>query len=155
MLIMVAKRRKNIRLSREIYEETSQIFSVTICTAKRQRLFKNPELATKMIEALYTGPMGQQGNVFAYCLMPDHIHMLIAPSTGNLVDIIGSWKKYTGHLLKNTGLKGPFWQRGFYDHALRKDEDLIRAAEYLVMNPVRAGLADSWEEYQFSWHKWM
>ncbi len=108
-----------------------------------------------MIETLYTGPMGQQGNVFAYCLMPDHIHLLIAPSTGNLVDIIGSWKKFAGHLLKNTGLNGPFWQRGFYDHALRKDEDLIKAAEYLVMNPVRAGLADSWEEYQFSWHKWM
>jgi putative transposase len=152
---MVVKRRKNIRLSREIYEEPSRIFSVTICTAKRQRLFENPELATKMIETLYTGPMGQQGNVFAYCLMPDHMHLLVAPSTGNLVDIIGSRKKFTGHFLKNSGLTGPFWQRGFYDHALRKDEDLVKAAEYLVMNPVRAGLAERWEEYQFSWHKWM
>jgi REP element-mobilizing transposase RayT len=87
--------------------------------------------------------------------MPDHIHLLIAPKSGNLMDVISSWKKFTGTLLRKGGSEGPFWQRGFYDHALRKEEDLARTAEYMVINPVRSGLVEVWEEYQFSWHKWM
>ena len=152
---MVYKQRKNIRFYREIYEEPGQIFSVTICTARRQQLFKNPALSSKVLEALCTGPMEEQVEIFAYCLMPDHHHLLIAPRTGNLIAIIANWKKYTDYLLRKAGQEGPFWQRGFYDHALRKDEDLVRAAEYLVLNPVRASLVDSWEDYRFSWHKWM
>jgi REP element-mobilizing transposase RayT len=86
--------------------------------------------------------------------MPDHLHLLVAPKDGNLIDIIVSWKKFTGNVMRNTGLKGPFWQRGFYDHALRSEEDLVATAEYMVMNPVRSGLVDVWEEYPFSWYKW-
>lgn len=39
------------------------------------------------------------------------------------------------------GGSGPIWQTGFYDHALRRDEDVREVARYVVANPVRAGLA--------------
>jgi len=38
---------------------------------------------------------------------------------------------------------------------LRKDEDLLKVAEYIVYNPVRKGLVEDWRDYPFSWHKWM
>jgi hypothetical protein len=44
---------------------------------------------------------------------------------------------------------------GFYDHALRKEEDIRVVAEYIINNPVRAGLVKEWRDYPFSWHRWM
>lgn len=93
--------------------------------------------------------------MMAVCVMPDHVHLLIAPSSGNLIDLIAKWKSYTTHLIWQNGWKGTVWQRSFYDHALRKDEDLIKVAEYIVNNPVRRGLVEDWENYPYSWHKWV
>lgn len=151
---MGLKKRKKIRLSRALYEETGQVFSITICTANRQDFFTNSEIARQVINTLKSDLISRRLDLFAYCLMPDHLHLLVAPKDGNLIDIIGSWKKFTGRLMRKSGSSGPFWQRGFYDHALRREEDLVRTAEYMVMNPVRSGLVDLWEEYPYSRHKW-
>ena len=51
--------------------------------------------------------------------------------------------------------EGKVWQGSFYDHALRKDEDLLKVADYIVCNPVRKGIIQDWKDYPFSWHKWM
>ncbi len=152
---MPSPRRKNIRLPTPVYEQENQVFSVTICTANRQQLFQNVALATQISDALASGLLAKETRIFAYCLMPDHLQLLLAPSAGSLVDIISRWKKFTGHLIRKRGLQGPFWQRGFYDHALRREEDVIKAAESMVMNPVRAGLVKEWQDHPFSWHRWM
>ena len=39
--------------------------------------------------------------------------------------------------MNKSGFKGSCWQRGFYDHALRKDEDIQTTAEYIVNNPAK------------------
>jgi putative transposase len=46
--------------------------------------------------------------------------------------------------LKRTG---KLWQRGFYDHALRKDEDVLKLARYIVANPIRAGIINKIGDY--------
>jgi REP element-mobilizing transposase RayT len=147
--------RKNIRLSREIYETRTQMFSITICTWNRHRFFELDGYAKRVVSSLETGPFGNETERFAYCLMPDHLHLLVAPGSGNLVDLISGWKRFTGGCLKRAGLDGPFWQRGFFDHALRREEDVRRVAEYIVHNPVRAGLTGRWRDYPYSWHRWM
>ena len=147
--------RKNIRLPRAQYEIPSRIFSITICTFNRRPLFKNENFARKTIDTLQSGPFGQQTKRYAVCLMPDHLHLMVSPVTGNLMDAIKSWKSYTANLLMKIGVTGPCWQRGFYDHALRKEEDIRVVAEYIANNPVRAGLVNHWQEYPFSWHRWM
>lgn len=50
----------------------------------------------------------------------------------------------------NLGLRGRAWQVGFYDHFLRADEQVERVVLYVLENPVRAGLVESWGDYQFS-----
>jgi REP element-mobilizing transposase RayT len=87
--------------------------------------------------------------------MPDHLHLLISPNGDNLIDFIRRWKSYSANLLNKSGFKGSCWQRGFYDHALRKDEDIQTTAEYIVNNPVRKQITEHWTEYPYSWHKWM
>ena len=148
-------RRKNIRLHPGLYETPSRIFSITICTFNRQPLFEDPGRAKIVFDSLFTGSIEKGSTRYACCLMPDHLHLLIAPAAGNLVDVLSSWKKYSANQVRRLGLAGKCWQRGFYDHALRTDEDLRAAAEYIVHNPVRAGLADDWRKYPFAWHRWM
>ncbi len=151
----MVKHRKNIRLPNQIYELSSQIFSVTICTQDRRPIFGNEKWAKTLLCSLKTELFLKQTEQYAWCLMPDHLHLLISPRGANLSTTLSSWKSYTGHLLRKKGLEGSCWQRGFYDHALRKEEDVERAAEYIVNNPVRKGLAENWRDYLFSWHKWM
>ena len=151
---MTLKQRKNIRLRKEAYSNKNQIFSITICTYDRQALFKNREWATTIIETLTTGPFGKNVKCYAYCLMPDHLHLQLSPIAGNLIDQINGWKSYTTNLLQKSGLQGSCWQKSFYDHALRKDEDIITVADYIVNNPVRSNLVINWTDYAFSWHKW-
>jgi REP element-mobilizing transposase RayT len=152
---MLEKRRKNIRLARGSYEISSQIFSVTICTRDRRPLFQNETWAKLILTSLRTGPFGKQSKLYAYCLMSDHIHIHLSPLKTNLMDLINGWKSFTANLLRRNGLIGPCWQRGFYDHAIRKEEDIRTVAEYIVNNPVRAGLVENWVNHQFSWHRWI
>ena len=151
---MILKRRKNIRLPKEAYSNPSLIFSITICTNDRKPLFKDRNWAALIINTLKAGPFGKDVKCYAYCLMPDHLHLQLSPIEGNLIDRLSRWKSYTTNLLQKSGLDGPCWQRSFYDHALRNNEDIKTVAEYIVNNPVRSKLAKNWSDYPFSWHKW-
>lgn len=152
---MKTSQRKNIRLSATIYKNPSQIFSITICSWHRTPIFSNITYARTLTDTLHQGLFADTTKLYAYCLMPDHLHLLISPRIGNLCDLIGRWKSYTATLLRKEGLKSKLWQRGFYDHALRKEEDIKSTAEYIVNNPKRGGLVNQWRDYEFSWHRWM
>ncbi len=153
--VMQKLKRKNIRLSKEVYGTPNQMFSITICTKDRRPIFTNYEWSKALIETLRTGHFSQQTECFAYCLMRDHLHLAIASKGENLIILINQWKSYTANLLRKKGLEGGCWQRSFYDHALRKQEDIQAIVEYIVQNPVRSGLTKEWRDYPFSWHKWM
>ena len=47
-------------------------------------------------------------------------------------------------------MKGKFWQTSFYDHFLRKEEDVRDVVMYVLHNPVRKGLVSEWREYPYS-----
>ena len=81
--------------------------------------------------------------------MPDHLHWLIQLSAGaDLSTCMRRTKSLAARELnRNLGLQGRFWQDGFHDRALRKDEDLVSAARYIVANPLRAGLVRSLRNY--------
>ncbi|MGD9368203.1 MAG: transposase [Desulfobacteraceae bacterium] len=152
---MTKIRRKNIRLPSRIYENPSQIFSITICTWRRAALFKYSKYANSLIETLNNGLFIEKAKRFAYCLMPDHLHLLVSPRQGSLIDLISRWKSFSANRLRQKGLASRCWQRGFYDHALRREEEVKSTAEYIVNNPIRAGLVRHWQDYPYSWHMWM
>ena len=90
--------------------------------------------------------------VYAYCFMPDHVHLLLAPTEGghDPISFIQRYKSKSTRTYWETGGKGKLWQRGFYDHVLRKDEDIKKITRYILENPVRKGLVDDYRTYQFS-----
>lgn len=75
--------------------------------------------------------------------MPDHIHWLMQlASSQPLSNVIKAIKSKA-----SVQLGQPIWQKGFYDHAIRKDEDIQNIARYIVANPVRAGLVTRVGDY--------
>jgi len=89
--------------------------------------------------------------VYAYCLMPDHAHLLLSASERmDVVRFVGMWKGKTTRIGWKHGLTGGWWQARFYDHVLRREEDLREVCRYILLNPVRADLADDWHDYPFA-----
>jgi putative transposase len=86
----------------------------------------------------------------AYCLMPDHVHLLIDGRTerSDLRRFIKRAKQSSGQRYAATA-RGPLWQDSYYDHVVRREDDLIRIVRYIIENPVRAGLVKSPLDYPF------
>lgn len=88
---------------------------------------------------------GTRYRLFAWCIMPNHVHMVAQPMPGHLLkNVVHSWKSYTAHQANELlGRSGAFWQAESYDHIIRDDDDLIHAMEYTLNNPRAAGL-ENW-----------
>jgi len=83
--------------------------------------------------------------------MPNHVHLLITPQIDPpmlLRQLKGVSSRETNLLLARTGQ--PFWQDESYDRLVRSPEEFRRIEDYIICNPVRAGLARSPEEYLWS-----
>jgi putative transposase len=79
-------------------------------------------------------------------LMPDHIHLLLSfPDIPSFARPIGEWKKW---LVKRHGIS---WQENFFDHRLRREESLGEKADYILQNPVRAGLVKEAKDWPYTW----
>jgi REP element-mobilizing transposase RayT len=148
-------RHKRIRLARELYADSGEVFLITVCTAQRRHLFDQPDAGRLVFDALVGGKLFTQAQCHAACLMPDHLHLLVSPKEANLIALVNGWKSYTTNLLHRMGATGPIWQRSFYDHALRGEESANEAAQYVVENPVRKGLVTDWTTYPYVWAYWV
>ncbi len=95
--------------------------------------------------------------MLAWVLMPDHAHWLIQLGEKRSLSTIVGRIKAASARMANRVLKrqGPLWDRAFYDHALRADEDLRQAARYVIANPIRAGLVKRAGDYPFWNAVWM
>lgn len=84
-----------------------------------------------------------------FVVMPDHVHWLL--ELGQSRTLAQTMKLFKGRtaatIRKYLARPGPVWQPSFHDHAVRTDESLIEVARYVVMNPVRAGLANRVGDY--------
>ena len=133
---------KHIRLDADAYEQ-GMCFSLTLGTADRDRVFTDAKLVDACIKELNVTAAKYDLSVFAYCFMPDHLHLLAAAPEGvGMLNAVRHFKQLTSYRFRNLPqYRGEaLWQRGFYDHALRKEEDINVVAGYIWGNPVRAGI---------------
>jgi putative transposase len=80
-------------------------------------------------------------------LMPDHLHAILAiPRESGLKKVITDWKKF---LTREHGIS---WQRDFFDHRLRDHHQADEKHEYILMNPVRRGLCERREDWNWIYH---
>lgn len=88
---------------------------------------------------------GKRYRLYAWCVMPNHVHVVVMPLTGNeLAKILHSWKSFTANQAnKILGRSGAFWRPEYFDRIIRSPGDLESAIQYVYSNPNRAGLP-SW-----------
>ena len=142
-------KQRSLRLPGYDYHE-SRAYHVTWGTFKRRKLLTDKGLASEVARILEAEVGRTLTDLYAYCVMPDHVHVLLQPNGGNLIQYVQAVKGKTTRIYWKLGSTGKLWQRGFHDHILRCDESLHGIAQYILANPVRAGLTDDIVAYPFS-----
>ena len=126
---------------------------------------REPELANLVQEAFICFH-GVRYTLHAWCVMPNHVHVLFQPKEGwTMSRIVASWKSFTGRRIsewrKLAGLEpggprgsksgGPgVWQREYFDRYIRDEAHFANTLAYIHENPVKAGLVKSAREWKYS-----
>jgi REP element-mobilizing transposase RayT len=95
---------------------------------------------------------GRRYALHAWCVMPDHVHVLVTPLQDRTLDkILHSWKSFTANEVnKMLHRAGALWQQESFDHLVRSREAFERFEAYIESNPVAAGLCSDPSAWQFS-----
>jgi len=125
-----------------------QRYSVTVCTGFRKPIFEDFTVGNDVASQILQAAGDSQFDLVAYCLMPDHVHLLASAQAeaSDLTLLMKHAKQITGfNYRQSTGRS--LWQPGYYDRILRDDEATLTVAKYILENPVRAGLAKALGEW--------
>ncbi|HEY6952914.1 MAG TPA: transposase [Bacteroidota bacterium] len=131
----------------------------------KARWLANWEIADMVAESIRLRD-GNEYDLAAYCIMPNHVHMIFGVGNHDLFNRVGqivnlsdkplskimqSLKRYTAgranHILRRSG---PFWQDESFDHVLRNEEEFERTVRYVVYNPVKAGMVRNWRDWRWT-----
>ena len=126
------------------------IYLVTAVTHQRRPVFTDLSAGRIVVLEIMRSKIFGETDTLAFVVMPDHVHWMFSLA-GNrtLSSVIGAVKRHSARQInKIVSMPGnPVWQRGFHNHALRRDEDIVHAARYIVANPLRAGLVSRIGDY--------
>jgi REP element-mobilizing transposase RayT/methylmalonyl-CoA mutase cobalamin-binding subunit len=87
---------------------------------------------------------GDRYDLGAWCVMPNHVHAILSPKPGHpLPEILHSIKRHSAREANRVlGRSGTFWQKESYDHIIRDPDDYWNQRDYILRNPMSAGLED-------------
>jgi REP element-mobilizing transposase RayT len=102
---------------------------------------RNPSIAEMMANTLRHFDQSRY-QMFAWCIMPNHVHVVVRLLLGEkLASVVHSWKSFSAKQANRIlGAHRVFWQREYYDHLIRGEEEFERAVGYVVDNPAKAHL---------------
>ena len=109
-------------------------------------------LANAVVESLLAWQDTARFLLLAFVVMPDHVHVLgIKAGAEDLGRLFGRGKGSSSLKVNRIlGRSGAFWQDGFYDHLVRREEDVASIGRYIEHNPVRRGLVVAPEVFPYS-----
>jgi putative transposase len=127
------------------------MYFVTFCTDGRRPVFRDSARASWIVQTLRTVSEATGFQVHAFCVMPDHVHIVVEGSAdqSDLGRFVKTFKQLTAfHYKKESG--ETLWQRRFYEHIVRPSDSLDAVIWYVWLNPVRAGLCVDAKSYPHS-----
>jgi RecG-like helicase/REP element-mobilizing transposase RayT len=142
------------------FEKPWAIYAVTIATRHRRCL--SPQARTVVLNA-WRHFHNARYELFAICVMPDHVHALFQPWPRNeapgdeakfwsLTELMRSLKSFTAREINRTeGKTGAVWEKETFDRYIRSDRDLAEKFHYILRNPWDVGVARQNEEYSWVW----
>ena len=119
----------------------------TVVTCNRRPFFKKSANVELLKKALAHVRKGYPFSISAYVIMPDHIHCIWRLPEED-ADFSTRWRLIKHFVTVNS--HGPVWQKRFWEHAIRDEDDLRLHIDYIHINPVKHGLAKSPGEWPHS-----
>jgi REP-associated tyrosine transposase len=135
----------------------NQIYHVSTATHEWQPLFQDFHCGRVIVDCMrHEHEIGYVESL-AFVVMPDHFHWLFSLSgSRSLGECIKNVKSYSARRVNGIlGCRRKVWQTGYYERAIRKEEDLEVVARYIVANPLRAGIVASVKDYSLWDAKWL
>lgn len=128
--------------------QNNQIYLLTAVTKNRSPIFADWRVGRLLVKQLRLAQLEGRADSLAWVVMPDHFHWLVQLKDGTLADLMLATKSRCARDV-NAYLQrcGGLWQRGFHDHAIRKEEDILQTTRYIIANPLRAGLVKRVHDY--------
>ena len=129
----------------------SRTFFVTAKTSMGRALLQSERNAMLLIDVLRSYAVAKKFRVHDFVVMPDHVHVLLTVSGDMSIEKAVQFIKggFSYRLKKEHGYIGDVWQRGFSEVRVDDRDSFLRHREYIAQNPVKRGLADSPEQYQY------
>ena len=136
------------------YQGDNKAIFITFSTHQRWIL---PAEARSIVLACCAWGNGTLHKLHGAVVMPDHVHLIFTQLyegdslhsvAGIMQGIKGTSAHRINHLLNRNG---QVWQRESFDRLLRREDSIRAKVEYMVQNPVRAGLARTAQEYRWLW----
>jgi REP-associated tyrosine transposase len=155
------------------YDNLGTVRFITFSCYRRLNLINDDSIRKIIIESLKYILEKYSIKIFAYVLMPDHIHLVILPPDKlKLGRVIGYFKSISGYraisylkerndsilerlsVNKNGRKRYAFWLKRFYDHNCRIDKAIYEKIKYCHNNPVIRGLVKNIEDWKWSSYDW-
>ncbi|MGH9572366.1 MAG: transposase [Candidatus Acidiferrales bacterium] len=115
---------------------------------------RDPRIA-QIVENAITSFEGNRYRLFAWCVMPNHVHVVFSPvGQRRLKDIVHTWKSFSAHEANRIlGGTGGFWQREYFDRLIRNESSFQNIVSYVEKNPSKSQL-DNWPWIRVLSRKW-
>jgi REP element-mobilizing transposase RayT len=142
-------REQHHRLPEQLYRGF-HVVPFTACLKNKSEFFTRTDLF-KTFEGILLSEMSRfESGAEIYLFMPDHFHALLRgeSESADVLKAMREFKRKTGFWLSRN-YESIHWQKDFYDHILRGNEEVGTHVRYILNNPVRKGLVGSWKEYPF------
>jgi REP element-mobilizing transposase RayT len=119
---------------------------------------KQDAIAQIIVDSLHFLDKRRDFKLATYCIMSNHVHLVVYKCNRQLYDILHDFKSFTGLKANNViygiskkGEKRPkFWQFESYDHQIRNRGEFAHSVAYILNNPVKARLVKNWRDWKFS-----
>jgi len=125
---------KGFRLRIGRHSEPGRIYLLTFVTRERMPVFDNWRLGRQVVHVLQRE--AGSADTLCYVVMPDHVHWLMQLTGRKSLSAVVRTVKAASAMRINRmrGSREPLWQKGFHDHALRREEDVRALARYVIAN---------------------
>ena len=136
---------------RRFYLPAALVFVTMITQNRKPWLTQNTDL---VLNSMRNVKQHYAFRHIAHVIMPDHIHWLFEPEVNNFSKIVAAFKRDVTWALKSVATNEK-WQKRFFDHVIRNEDDLKCHLDYIHYNPVKHGLVDDPFKYKnSSIHEW-
>ncbi|RPI04036.1 MAG: hypothetical protein EHM64_11305 [Ignavibacteriae bacterium] len=135
------------RLPDECYQGFVTV-AFTCCIKDKKQLITRKEIFLPCSDILFAESIRSDCIVLAYIFMPDHCHMLLQGKSvfADTLRTMSNFKQKSGYWLSKNHPEIE-WQKSFYDHILRTDDEIDNQIRYFLENPVRKGIIEDWKKY--------